>query len=207
MDPHDPAGPDPSPQTETVGAVLAGGAASRMNGDKAGVLLAGRPLIEYPTKALQQAGIEPFLVTKSDHPVVIAGVETVFEPFEPRHPLLGIVTALRKAEGAGVLIVACDLPMLPAPMLAWLASREGAAVVPRVGGHLQPLAALYRAECIAVFEEGLEAGRSVTSTMLDLNPVIVEESELVRFGDPPTCFHNVNTLSDLAWAERCLAGS
>jgi len=205
MDTHDPATPDPGPDDKIVAAVLAGGAASRMNGEKAEAVLAGRPLVEYPATSLIKAGLKPFLVTKADRHVSIAGVRTVVEPSEPRHPLLGIATALRAAGGAPVLVVACDLPFLPSSMLAWLASRDGAAVMPRVSGHLQPLAALYQAECLEVIEEGLKAARSVKSTVLDLAPVVVEAEELARFGDPATCFHNVNTPADLAWAERHLA--
>jgi len=197
---------DGAPGHGVIAAVLAGGAASRMSGEKAEALLAGRRLAEYPTAALTRAGLKPFLVTKADRPLSISGVETVIEPREPRHPLLGIATALRAAGGAAVLVVACDLPMLPAEMLAWLADKRGAAVIPQVDGRLQPLAALYRPECLAVIEAGINSGRSVTSTVLDLGPVVIEEPELARFGDPETSFHNVNTRADLAWAERHLAG-
>lgn len=156
--------------------------------------------------ALARAGLRPFLVTKADHPLSIEGVDTVIEPSEPRHPLLGIATALRAADGVGVLVVACDLPLLPADLLVWLSGIEGDAVVPRVGGYLQPLAALYGPECLDAIEAGLKAGRSVTATVLDLGPVMVEEQDLTRFGDPEVNFHNVNTPADLAWAERHLTG-
>ncbi|MGB0120282.1 MAG: molybdenum cofactor guanylyltransferase [Solirubrobacterales bacterium] len=200
---------DPQPpgliDNGVAAAVLAGGAASRMNGEKAGALLGARPLAEYPVRALRQAGLTPFLVTKDDRPVSMTGIETVIEPPGPRHPLLGITTALRAASGSSVLVVACDLPLLPPTMLAWMAEQQGPSLIPRVNGQLQPLAALYRPESLEVIEAGLRRNRSVKSTVLDLDPVFIEETELSRFGDPETSFHNVNTPADLAWAENHLA--
>ncbi|MGA7396850.1 MAG: molybdenum cofactor guanylyltransferase [Solirubrobacterales bacterium] len=201
MDPQRPGLAD----NEVAAAVLAGGAASRMNGGKAGAILGTRPLAEYPVEALRQAGLAPFLVTKNDRPVSIAGVETVIEPARPRHPLLGIATALRAASGSSVLIVACDLPLLPPTMLAWMADQQGPSLIPRVNGQLQPLAALYRPESLEVIEAGLRRNRSVKSTVLDLDPVVIEETELSRFGDPEISFHNVNAPADLVWAEQHLA--
>ena len=152
-----------------------------MGGDKTGSLLAGKPLVEYPVRALVRAGLEPFVVTKEDRPVIISGVKTVIEPPGPRHPLLGIATALRAAPGCS-------------------------AVVPRAEGLLQPLAALYGPDCLEPIETGLAAGRSVIATVSEMDPVVAEEPELARFGDPATAFFNVNTPADLAWAERHLGG-
>lgn len=177
-----------------------------MGGDKTGSLLAGKPLVEYPVRALVRAGLEPFVVTKEDRPVIISGVKTVIEPPGPRHPLLGIATALRAAPGCSVLVVAGDLPLLPPELLAWLAAHEGIAVVPRAEGLLQPLAALYGPDCLEPIETGLAAGRSVIATVSEMDPVVAEEPELARFGDPATAFFNVNTPADLAWAERHLEG-
>lgn len=195
-----------NPGRRVAAAVLAGGAASRMGGGKAEALLAGRPLVEYPVMALRRAGLAPFVVTKADRPVSLSGVDIIIEPPEPRHPLLGVATALRAAPGRAVLVVACDLPLLPPDLLIWLAGCEGNAVVPRVSGRLQPLAALYGPDCLSKVEAGLAAGRSVTATVLALDPAIVEESDLARFGDPATSFHNVNTPADLSWAEKHLTG-
>lgn len=53
------------PQSRCVGAVLAGGAGSRLGGAKAMVKLAGRPLISYPLAAIEQADLEPVVVAKA----------------------------------------------------------------------------------------------------------------------------------------------
>jgi molybdopterin-guanine dinucleotide biosynthesis protein A len=46
-------------------AILAGGRSSRMGEPKAGIELAGRPLISYPIAAARIAGLEPLVVAKA----------------------------------------------------------------------------------------------------------------------------------------------
>lgn len=186
-------------------AVLAGGVGRRLGGDKASTLLAGRRLIEFPVMALRKAGFHPFIVTKRDRPVHVDGVPTITEPDQPRHPLQGVATAIRAASGRPVLLLACDMPMLDPGLLAWLAGQSGMAVVPSPGGRLQPLVARYAPESLARIEAGLVAGRSVTSTVEGLDPVILEDADLQPWGDPGVSFMNVNSPEDLARAESLLA--
>jgi molybdopterin-guanine dinucleotide biosynthesis protein A len=132
----------------TVGVVLAGGVGRRIGGDKAMVELHGRPLVLYPVTALRAVVRDVVVVAKRDTALPsLAGVADVWiEPDEPRHPLCGVVHALRLAGGRPVLVVAGDLPLMDAATLRRLATTppEGAvAVVPRVHGVLQPCCALY----------------------------------------------------------------
>ena len=171
-----------------------------MGGDKTGSLLAGKPLVEYPVRALVRAGLEPFVVTKEDRPVIISGVKTVIEPPGPRHPLLGIATALRAAPGCSVLVVAGDLPLLPAQSCR-ASPTESRTPIRRCSGE-----STRKSPPSDQNETGLAAGRSVIATVSEMDPVVAEEPELARFGDPATAFFNVNTPADLAWAERHLGG-
>lgn len=203
--------PEPSPGPRAGAAVLAGGLSRRMGAPKAGALLAGRPLIARPLAALRAAGLDPFVVTKADRPVAAAGLEgpdgleVVVEPDRPRHPLVGVLAALERA-GGPVVVVACDLPLLPPPLLAWLAERPGGTVVPRAGGHMQPLAARYGPEAAGPVRAGIERGRAMKEVVAALGPEIVEEAELRRFGDPALMFENVNSPEDLARVESLLGG-
>ncbi len=190
--------------TAVRAAVLAGGAGSRLGGNKAAVQVGGRMLAEYPVEALREAGLNPFVVTKAAHPVDLPGVETVIEPPTPQHPLLGIVTALSAANGRPVLVVACDLPLLPPDLLRWIADQPGDPLVPFAAGRLQPLVARYGPASLEILEEGLLSGRSMKATVMELDPVIVRTPELDRFGDADRIFHNVNSRADLEWAEGLL---
>ena len=186
-----------------VGAVLAGGAGSRMGEPKALVDLAGRPLLSYPVAAVNEAGLEPIVVAKAGTELPETGAEVVLEPAEPRHPLHGVVAALERARGRPVIALACDMPFVPAELLAWLAGLEGRAIVCEADGRLQPLLALYRgvAEQLAAAVQEGEASRDA---VMALEPRVVGERELSRFGDPARICFNVNTADDLRVAATML---
>ena len=131
-----------------IGAVLAGGSGRRIGGDKAMVELEGRPLLHYPLSVLRAVLDEVAVVAKQS--TVLPGLDVEIaiwlEPEEPRHPLAGIVHALRCARGRPVVVVAGDMPFVTRGLVAALArerSRGAVAVVPRAGGRLQPLCARY----------------------------------------------------------------
>lgn len=182
-----------------VGVVLAGGRGRRLGGvGKASLALHGRPLLSYPLAALGGVFTRTAVVAKADNKVLPlpVGAELWIEPDEPRHPLIGIATALRRAGGSAVFVCAADLPLISideirAILLADDVHRGSppGVVVPRAGGRLQPLCALYRPVVLAAVER---AGRhaALTSVVTGLEPLIVER----RDADPYT---NVNTRKEL----------
>ncbi|MCC6754944.1 MAG: NTP transferase domain-containing protein [Solirubrobacterales bacterium] len=188
-------------------AVLAGGRGNRIGGNKANMVLAGRTLAGRAVDSLRRAGLDPFVVTKRDRPVEIEGVEVLFEADEPQHPLAGLAAAIREAGGRRVVVLACDLPLLPVAYLGWLAGQTDGAVVPRVGTQVQPLAALYGPGDLETIEAALARQDPVKSAVARLSPTLVGDDELRRFGDPTVMFSNVNTPEDLRRAEEVLAGS
>lgn len=198
--------PDAGNPEGPVVAVLAGGMATRLGGAKASAILAGRPLIAYPLRAAREAGLTAIVVAKAGSPLPPVEVETVVEPEIPSHPLVGIITALRRAEGRPVLALACDLPLVGPELLRWLADRPERLVVPSIAGRLQPLAARYSPGLLPDLEaamEGAGAGGdkagaiSMQGLVRSLGPRLVGESELTRFGDPERLFTNVNDPGDL----------
>lgn len=182
---------------DPLAAVLAGGAATRLGGAKATVELAGRPLISYPLAALAEAGLEAIVVAKAGSPLP-PGLTTpvITEPRKPRHPLLGVATALEHAGDRPILACACDLPFVGAGLLARLAASPPPAAV-NDGGHLQPLLALYPPGAAPDLKEAIADGRSATEALSALKPVTVRATERETF--------NVNTPEDLARAEKLLA--
>jgi molybdopterin-guanine dinucleotide biosynthesis protein A len=130
---------------EPVGVVLAGGLGRRIGGAKAVVPLAGRPLISYPIAALRSILTEVRVVAKPGTELpALEGVEVWAEPEEPRHPLVGIVHALRRAAPRAVLVCAADMPLLTGAALAALAAadpRGAPAVVAARRGGLDVVAA------------------------------------------------------------------
>jgi len=184
--------------------ILAGGAGRRLGGAKATVPLAGRPLISYPLAAVAQAGLDPVVVAKPDMPLPGLHAEVWLEPAEPRHPLCGIVEALRRASSP-ILILGCDMPFVTGELLRWLSSLDAGLAVANAAGRPQPMLARYSPELIDELSAGLEAQARVTAVVADLGPRWVTEAELAQFGDPALMTWSVNTPADLSRAERLLA--
>jgi molybdopterin-guanine dinucleotide biosynthesis protein A len=132
----------------TVGALLLTGGASRRMGTPKAALPddTGEPLAARTGRLLSQVAwpvLEvgpgwtslPAVADDGDGP--LAAVAVGWTALAPR------------PEGA--LVVACDLPRLRADVLTALVGQRGsgaAAVVPKVGGRLQPLCAWYSAEAL-----------------------------------------------------------
>jgi molybdopterin-guanine dinucleotide biosynthesis protein A len=191
-------------EPRAVGAVLAGGRSRRMGTAKALVELAGRPLISHPLAAVADASLEPVVVAKPESPLPELVCRVVREPAEPAHPLRGIVSALEESRGRAVIALACDMPLVPPALLEWLAGLDGGVVVPRVGERLQPLLARYEPAVAGALGDALERDAAVHEAVVALEPRVVAEDELARFGDPELISLNVNTPADLERAEAAL---
>jgi molybdenum cofactor guanylyltransferase len=178
-----------------LGAVLAGGAATRLGGAKATAELAGRPLISYPLGAIAQAGLAPFVVAKPDSELPPLEVPIVIEPDEPRHPLAGVIAALQHAAGRGALVVPCDAPFVSPMLLRVLASAEKTTAV-RAGGRAHPLIAFYGNDDLDDLNLAVANGDAATAALEALDPEWIEAIERETF--------NVNTPGDLARAEDLL---
>jgi molybdopterin-guanine dinucleotide biosynthesis protein A len=187
-----------------VGVVLAGGRGRRLGGDKAIVELEGRALVRYPLEALHEVCDEVAVVAKRDTilPPLAGMADLWIEPDQPRHPLVGVAHALRLAVGRPILVVAVDLPLMDAATLrALIATDPGgaAAVVPRVEGRLQPLAALYTPAALdGLAEFDVEARASDVVTALGIREVE---------GLDPTAFFNVNRPEDVLQASVLVKGA
>ncbi|HET8565619.1 MAG TPA: molybdenum cofactor guanylyltransferase [Solirubrobacterales bacterium] len=185
----------------TLGVVLAGGAGSRMGGGKVRADLHGEPLIAYPLAAIAEAGLEALVCAKPGDQLPALEVPVLREPEQPRHPLCGIVAALRAGEGRPLVVVACDLPFVPAGLIRLLAELPDPLVVPSLGGRPQPLLARYETALLPELEAALEGQEPLTRTVEALHPRLLEEDELSRFGDPHRLLFNVNDPADLRQAE------
>jgi molybdopterin-guanine dinucleotide biosynthesis protein A len=174
-----------------LGAVLAGGQGRRVGGGKAGLILGGRPLIDFPIAALREAGLEVVVVAKAGSELPALDVPVVLDQSEVRHPLAGIVAALDHAAGRPVLVVAADMPGLPPALLRRLARADPAAavVVARADDQVQPLCARYGPAARDALAAALAAEAPLRRTVEELDPLYV--------GTDAAAVENVNTPEDL----------
>lgn len=170
------------------------------------VEIGGRPMLARIVGTVGSAGLEPVVVAKPDSPLPKLDCRVLSEPPEPRHPLTGLLTALRASAGRAVVAIACDMPLVPAKLLTWISHLEEEVAVCEVEGEMEPLLGRYSPSAIAVLDEALAAGASMREAVGALNPFVIREASLARFADPARIVFNVNSPDDVATAEDLLAG-
>lgn len=134
-----------------IGAVLVGGASSRMGHPKPLVEIAGVSMFEHVVAALATAGLDVAVVGAGptphhDHPVI-------GDPPGLAGPVAGIAAALEHAGNRPVFVVATDQPYVTPPTIRRLLALEGDAVVPIDGDRAQVTCAVYRTPLLDRLEQ------------------------------------------------------
>jgi molybdopterin-guanine dinucleotide biosynthesis protein A len=179
------------------GAILAGGQATRFGGrDKSALLVDGRGILERQIAALAPA---------VDEVLIVGGPRATIHDIVPGcGPLGGLHAALTAARGDAVLLVACDMPYLSTPFLAYLLALAAGAeiVVPQSERGYHPLCAVYTRACLDPAAVRLADRRLTMRELVDsMRTRVVRVDEIRRFGDPDRLLANVNTPADYAGLE------
>lgn len=207
------------PVIRPPGAVLAGGASRRFGRDKAAAPLAGRPMAAWAASALRPHAGLLLLVGGAEELARRIGAEAVADRRPGGGPLAGLEAALTRAreeEAPGVVLLACDLPLVPAALVAEIVAAAGdgaGAVVPDAPGPggVQPLCAYYPVSLLplahALLDEGAGGeGRapSVRRFLEDARVRRLPLERVSRVGPPEELFLNVNTPGAAERARRVL---
>lgn len=184
-----------------MGVALAGGRSSRMGGrDKAALVLDGRTLAGRAADRL--AGVCARVVVADRGRGAVPGVPSVADG-PGRGPAAGILGAAREATGGPLLVLACDLPGVPAELLAALAGRARRGpdlVLPRWRRGVEPLVAWYGPGALAALAVQVAVGEYSLGRLVAGGGLAVEwleGEELAGFGEPEAVFYNVNRPEDL----------
>ena len=174
-----------------VGAVLNGGSSSRMGADKAMLELDGQTFLE---RAVENAASVADRVIVVGGPVAPDGSSLAPDLIDGAGPLGGLASALRHADGADVLCLAVDLPLVSEQTLRRIAEPgllQGQARVARTADRLHPLCGAYSGDLVGLAWELLDSeDRSLMGFLRSvphLTLVDVPDHELA----------NVNTGTDL----------
>lgn len=173
-----------------IGAVLCGGASSRMGVDKATIEVAGVAMARHVADALVAAGCSRVVAIGGDRALLNdLGLEYVEDEFPGEGPLGGIVSAL--AIGSPAAVVACDLPRLRAATMTELVASLGdhdAAVA--FTDRAEPLCAVWSGRAAEVLRGRFESGERAVHRAID-------GLDIAWVTAPATDLHNINTPGDL----------
>jgi molybdopterin-guanine dinucleotide biosynthesis protein A len=168
----------------------------------------GGSIIERVMRAVAPAVDDVLVVTNAPELYAFLGVPMVPDALPDHGSLGGIYSGLKAASGEAALTVACDMPFLSPEVARLLVARaaEGDVVIPRVGGQLETLHALYAKTCLPLMEERLRQGQLKISGFFEhVRVVEIAEDEVARWGDPAVIFMNVNTPDEWERARVLLA--
>ncbi|MFB3813470.1 MAG: molybdenum cofactor guanylyltransferase [Terriglobales bacterium] len=188
-----------------TGFVLAGGKSSRMGRDKAFLVLDGRTLLERALEHLRAVTKRVMIVGQREK--FAAYGEVVEDVYPECGPLGGIHAALTASTTELNLVLAVDSPYVSAELLGHVLGRArnspAVAVVPRAGGRLHPLCAVYRQSFRERAEAALRVGQHKIQALFTPDETLVlEEAELERLSFPAAMFENVNTPEEFERARR-----
>ncbi len=193
--------------------IQAGGRSSRMGQDKGLVELAGRPMIDYVIDQVIDLGDDVLITTNNTFDYVQFGLRMAADEEPGAGALPGLKTALSRAMGEYILVVACDMPFVNHSLLVYQVEKAfetGAdVVVPEWEGRTQTMHAVYKKEtCLAAVEAALAAGKAKMTSFYDgLNVIALTEEEVAKFSPTGKSFKNVNTPDELAEAEKLMVMS
>jgi molybdopterin-guanine dinucleotide biosynthesis protein A len=192
------------PSAKEAGAiVLVGGRSSRMGQPKAALDFGGMPLLTRIVIELKWWFDEIVIVaapqSEGQPRIDVPGLKIVHDETAFAGPLDALRRGLNALDHSIAFACSCDLPMLNSDVAADLVAMldDFDAVMPEVGGKLQPLHAVYRKECansIAALEERGE--KRLTANANAINARKVGEEELRAIDPQLSSFFNVNTPED-----------
>jgi molybdenum cofactor guanylyltransferase len=183
--------------------VLAGGRSSRMGRPKAlldfgGVPLLSRTVIEVKRR-FDQIVVVTAPVSEALPRIEISGLKLVHDETAFAGPLDALRRGLDALDREVAFACSCDLPLLNAEVAASLVTMLDGfdAVVPEVGGKLQPLHAVYRKQCASAIQALEARGEKRLSAIADaVNAKRIGEGELRKIDPALRSFFNVNTPED-----------
>ncbi|CAH0539889.1 molybdenum cofactor guanylyltransferase MobA [Vibrio marisflavi] len=190
------------PIETTSWVILAGGQASRMNGNDKG-------LIELNKKTLVEHAIEILAVQTDRYSINANRNLDTYQKFAPvikdeitgfQGPLAGIHAGLANSKTEWVGFVPCDCPFIVGDLVERFCndvSESNLIYVAHDGEHVQPIFSLWNIKVLDALEDYLKRGeRKVGFFYKEMN------AKPVDFSDTPKSFVNLNTPEDLKQFEK-----
>lgn len=184
-------------------AILAGGHSRRMGVDKALLPIGGRSILErLITQCQLLAADELFIVANQADKYTHLQKPIKSDIWPDKGSLGGLASAISHSVSPWTMTLACDMPFVQAPFLAFLSKlipdTDADAIIPVWRGQWQPFHAIYRKSCLPTFAENIARGAlKISSALEQLRLRCVEPPEYQRFDERGLSFYNVNTPTDL----------
>jgi molybdopterin-guanine dinucleotide biosynthesis protein A len=183
--------------------ILAGGESRRMGRDKAMLPFANQPLIQSVISVVQPLFSETILSVREHRPEIL--LTQVCDWTTDGGPLMGLLSTFSNITTSWAFVVGCDMPFLSSGLVQQLAVKrcQYQAVIPVVGGKLQPLSAFYERSCVSIMRTSYSLGdKSLLGAIQNLQTCYVDETQMVKADPELHNFFDLDTPQDLAIAQQ-----
>lgn len=185
--------------------ILAGGDGRRIGGGKPLKLLGGKRLIDRAGSLASQWSEFVAVAVRDPAQVGSTRYACISDEEGIEGPLAGLAAALRFAGDSGceaVLTIPADMPFLPSDLAQRLSQTIGnaGAAIASSGGKLHPVCGLWRVSALDELPNYLTSGQRSLRGFAET--IGVHQVEWPSEPDDP--FLNINSVDDLASAERLL---
>jgi molybdopterin-guanine dinucleotide biosynthesis protein A len=190
------------------GLVLAGGASTRMQRDKAVLQYHGKSQLEWAFELASGVCAATFVSVRPDQreDATRARFPQIVDRQPGAGPIAGIAAALESHPKAAWLVLACDLPLLTGAVLERLIAgrdpqRLATAFLSAHDGLPEPLCAIWEPSARDAVLAYVASGKQCPRKFL-----INADAKLLELPDP-RALDNVNTVAEFETARAALAGS
>jgi len=183
--------------------ILCGGKSSRFGTDKALVELKGKKIVEIIADELKKVFNKIVLVTPDAAKYEFLKMECINDVYTGCGPLAGIHTALKHSETEKNFIISCDLPLMKADLIKYIAEyqTEKNIIIPKAGDKKQYLCAVYSKGILPEVEKLLEQTKNLPKCASPYDLINLTGYELIDFDTLGIFdfkfFFNLNTREDL----------
>lgn len=187
-----------------TGIILAGGKNTRIGTNKAFLKVGEKSIIENTISLLTPLFDSLIIVANSTHLYRSLELKVVKDVEPGMGPLGGIYSGLLSSNSKWNFVVGCDMPFLKSDLIKYMKEKcdDFNAVVPKLDGYYESLHSFYSRNCLNFIKEQLaQSDLRVNSLFEKIKVCEITEEEIKRFGDTRKLFFNINTLSDLSYAQ------
>lgn len=190
---------------KVTGAILAGGKSTRMKYNKAFAKLGDYTIIETIINRFTNIFDNNIIISNEPDLYQHLGLEVYTDIYPGLGPISGIHSALTNSPDDVIFAIACDMPFIPQALIEYMIDvlDDYDTVVARINNFYQATSAVYQKSCLPVLTNCLENNKLKTGLIFrELNPLVLDEEEVSRFGNLDDIFFNINDEAALAYAQE-----
>lgn len=188
-------------QYDATALILAGGKSSRFGSDKARLRIHDRDIVEMLAEECAKVCREVLVITDSGSkfsPRRHNLFREVADNYSGNGPMGGLQAGLAAASHDLCLLLACDMPLLTAPLMKLFLdhAEERELVLPKDGEDIEPMFGVYKKSLLPAVERLLAANRRSLLNLIPETDALLLPQDVWQTAAAGDVFFNINYAED-----------